>query len=319
MRAGGGSCLSGFVPLAPGKSRTGRVLLNTRYDLRQPGHYPLRVRYRASYAPTGKSIPVAALWGHQTFEKQLEIGLAPSKPDQLKPVFAPYLHELDSTDWRKRQEAVDVISLLAPAFLESTILHMLYTPDMQGVGVEGARNLGTSSAHRALAEFVKGSPTKFPALYQMALRYLGEIGNSSDVPILLEAAHKAPDSETRRVAMAAAGEAGGAAAVPALETELHDPSKDTRDDAEDALSFTGSRSAAPVLIQLLRSPDERISSFAEYGLERLTHLSGAKMDGFHPPPPDAYSKWIRWWMFDSQTATIFKRDQCGEIKPIPSS
>lgn len=318
--AWGGSCLSGFVPLAPGKGRTGRVLLNARYDLRQPGQYLLKVSYQASFAPAGGELPVAALLGHQNFEKQIEVVLAPSSPEQLKPVFAHYMHELDSTDWRERMEASDVISYLAPAFMESTFLRMLHTPSMQGVGVEGARNLGTPSAHRALAEFVKNSPpTKLPALYQTALRYLGEIGDSSDVPVLLEAAHNAPDSEARRVAMAAAGEAGGSAAVPALETQLHDPSKDTRDNAEDALSFTGSRSAVPVLIQLLQSPDERISSFAEYGLERLTHLRGAKMDGVHPPPPDAYPKWIRWWTTDGRTAIIFKRDQCGEIKPIPVS
>jgi hypothetical protein len=58
---------------------------------------------------------------------------------------------------------------------------------------------------------------------------------------------------------------------------------------------------------------------SEYGLEALTHLRAAKMDGIHPPPPTAYSRWIRWWMTDGQTATIFRPDQCGEIKPIPFS
>src|ERR1700739_2908776 len=98
-----GSCLSGFVILAPGKSRTDRVLLNTRYDLRQPGHYPLTVSYRAKYAPVDKVLPPAALMLHQDFEEKLEIVLVPSKADQLKPEFAAYLHDLDSADWRKRQ------------------------------------------------------------------------------------------------------------------------------------------------------------------------------------------------------------------------
>ncbi|HET6169812.1 MAG TPA: HEAT repeat domain-containing protein, partial [Terracidiphilus sp.] len=168
--------------------------------------------------------------------------------------------------------------------------------------------------------FVKGPlPTKFPALHQKAIRYLGEIGDGSDVPLLLEAAHKASDSETRRVAIEAAATAGGAAAIPALDNELRDPSKDRRDDAEHALPFTGSRSAVPVLIQLLRSPDERLRTFAELGLEELTHLRGAKLDGIHSLPPDAYGKWSRWWVNGGQAATIFKQDQCGEIRPIPSS
>jgi hypothetical protein len=94
---------------------------------------------------------------------------------------------------------------------------------------------------------------------------------------------------------------------------------DTRLDVVRALSLTGSRAAVTLLIRLLQSPEGRISSFAEYGLEALTHLRGAKMDGIHPPPPTAYSKWIRWLMTDGQTATIFRPDQCGEIKRIPDS
>lgn len=319
-KGGGGSCLGGFLNLAPSKSSTTRVLLNARYDIRQPGHYLLKVSYRASYAPGSGKLPVAALLDHQNFEKQIEIALAPSTPEQLKPIFAPYMHELNLSDWRKQMEASDVISYLAPAFMESTFLRMLRTPGNEAIGVEAARNLGTLSAHHALAEFVKDPlPTKFPALHQKAIRYLGEIGDTGDVPVLLEAAHGARDSETRRVAMEALAMAGGTAAIPVLENELRDPSKDTRDVAEDALSFTGSRSAVPVLIQLLQSPDERLRTFAELGLEELTHLRGAKLDGIHSLPADAYSKWSRWWVKNGQTATIFKQEQCGEIRPIPSS
>jgi HEAT repeat protein len=198
---------------------------------------------------------------------------------------------------------------------------MLHTPGRQSIGVEGLRNLGTPSAHRALLEFVRDSPpTNIPALYQNALRYLGEIGDSDDVPILLKAAHtNALDSYSREVAIESAGVAGGAAAVPSLEAELQDRPMDTRLDIVRALPLTGSRVAVPVLIRLLQSPEGRISSFAEYGLEALTHLRGAKLDGSLPPLPTAYSKWMRWWVTDGQTATIFKPDQCGEIKPIPIS
>ncbi|WP_109489314.1 HEAT repeat domain-containing protein [Occallatibacter savannae] len=317
---GAGSCLSGFLDILPGKSFTDRVLLNARYDVRQPGHYLLMVSYRASYAPGSGKLPVAALLGHQVFQKQIEIVLAPSTPEQLKPIFAPYLQDLNSPNLRKQMEAADVISYLAPAFMESTFLRMLRTPGKEAIGVEAARNLGTPSAHRALAEFVKEPPvTNFPGLHQKAIRYLGEIGDTGDVPVLLDATHRARDTETRRVAMEALATAGRAVAIPVLENELRDPSKDTRDLAEDALPFTGSRSAVPVLIQLMQSPDERLRTFAEFGLEELTHLRGAKLDGVHSLPTDAYSKWSRWWVKDGQTATIFKEDQCGEIKLIPSS
>jgi hypothetical protein len=93
----GGSCLGGFQTLAPGKSRTDRILLNIRYDLRRPGTYALRVVYKAEYAPAGKSLPVAAKLSHQDFEKRLEIVLGPSKPEDLKPEFEAYAHWIHLT------------------------------------------------------------------------------------------------------------------------------------------------------------------------------------------------------------------------------
>ena len=86
---GGDSCLGGFPTLAPGKSHTVRILLNIRYDLRRPGSYALNVVYRAKYAPAGKNLPVAAKLSHQDFEKRIEIVLAPSRAEDLKPEFVP--------------------------------------------------------------------------------------------------------------------------------------------------------------------------------------------------------------------------------------
>lgn len=137
--------------------------------------------------------------------------------------------------------------------------------------MEGLRNLGTPSAHRALAEFVKNSPpTNVVGPYQEALRYLGEVGDAGDIPILLAAARaNTPDSFSRMLAIESAGMAGGAAAVPSLGRELNDPSFDTKQAAVRALYLTGSRAAVPVLIGLLRSPEWRVSLTAESGLQLL--------------------------------------------------
>lgn len=151
------------------------------------------------------------------------------------------------------------------------------------------------------------------------MRYLGEVGDSSDVRLLVDAARaNAPDSSTRELAIESAGNAGGTAAVPALVAMLKDSSIDTQQGAVRALYLTGSRSAVPVLIRLLPSREWRVSLTAEYGLEVLTHRSGASTKLAKPPPPDTYLKWTRWWKTDGQTATIFKADQCGEIEPLPS-
>ena len=113
------------------------------------------------------------------------------------------------------------------------------------------------------------------------------------------------------------GKAGGTAAVPALVGMLKDSSIDIQQGAVRALYLTGSRSAVPVLISLLPSREWRVSLTAEYGLEVLTHRSGASTK-LAKPPPDTYLKWDRWWKTDGQTAIIFKADQCGEIEPLPS-
>jgi hypothetical protein len=319
-----GSCVSGGATLKPGEARTDRILLNARYDLRQPGRYPLHATYRTiNFAPLGADLAALKLnRNYQEFQNQLEIVIEPTKPDEVTPVFAQYVHQLDSSDLQTKLEAEKVIAYPAPAFLEATILRMLDTPTMQYYGVEGLRNLNTPSAPRALAKFVKNSPpTNSVGAYQNALRYLGEIGDSSDVPLLIDTARaNAPDSSSRELAIESAGRAGGASAIPALVAELKDLSIDTQQAAVRALSLTGSRSAVPVLIGLLPSHEWRVSSTAEYGLEVLTHRSGASPAStkfMKPPPLDTYLKWNRWWKAEGQTATIFEADQCGEIEPLP--
>jgi hypothetical protein len=317
----GGSCMSSDTTLAPGQSRTERILLNRRYELRQPGNYTLHVSKTARYVP-GSNDNLQSLHFNglnQEFDDTLQIVLQPSETDDLKPDFVQYEQDLHSSDWQTRNEAADVIARLAPPFLEPVILNMLADSSLQEYGVEGLRNLGTPSAHRALADFVEHSPpTNDSAPYQTALRYLGEIGDATDVPFLIDVAEKnGPDTYNRDLAIESAGKAGGAAAVPALVSELSDPSIDTEQDAVRALYLTGSREAVPVLIELLRSPEGRVSSTAEYGLEMLTHRSGASTNEMKPPPPDTYPKWVRWWTLNGPTATIFKSDQCDKIEPLP--
>ena len=316
----GGSCESSAEILHPGQSRTDRILLNAAYDLRKPGTYSLRVTYRLKYGLAHEDL--SALEQSATFkdfDSQERIVIEPSKEDELKPVFAQYVRDLDSADDHRRFEAAEVIAYLAPQLIEPTILKMLDRPLLQGYGVEGLRNLGTPSAHRALANFVKDSPsTNIAGPYQEALRYLGEIGDAGDIPLLLNAAHaNSPESWSRMEAIHSIGMAGGAAAVSILQTELKDPSLDTEQAAVRALYLTGSRAAVPVLIGLLRSPEWRVSLTAEYGLEVLTHRSGPKTESLNPPPADTYSKWMRWWKTAGREAAIYKEDQCGAVVPLP--
>jgi hypothetical protein len=314
----GGSCASSGEVLNPGGRHIDRILLNQSYDLRRPGTYLLRVSHELPYGPGDGDLTVLNPGGTQeTFTAQLEIVLETAQLSELKHEFQKYLLNLQSDDTRKRIEAAEVIANLAPPFLEGTILRMLDSPELRYFAVRGLRNLGTPDAHHALASFVKNTPpTQFAGAYQDAIRYLGEIGDSDDLSVLLKVAHANPsDSYSREVAMESAGKVGGDDAIPLLASELKDPSIDVRQSAVRALYLTSSRNAVPVLIELLRSPEERVSGTAEFGLQVLTHRSATEPNS-GVTPASGYAKWTRWWNTHRDSATIFRHDQCGDVVPL---
>lgn len=253
----------------------------------------------------------------ESFDADLEIVIEPPQESLLKTEFQKYVQELRSGESRQKLEAAQVIANLAPPFLEETIIHMLDSERWSYLGIRGLRNLGTPSAHRALVAFVKNSePTPLFGAYQEAIRYIGEAGDRNDLDMLLEVAHSnLPESSSRELAIEAAGEAGGDDAVPLLARETKNASIDTRQAAVRALYFSGSRKAVPVLIELLRSPEERVSGTAEFGLQVLTHRFPAGINA-KENPASAYPKWIQWWNTHRDTATIFKYDECGESLPF---
>jgi hypothetical protein len=314
----GGSCGSSDEVLNPGGRHIDRILLNQSYDLRQPGTYSLRVSHELPYGPGDGDLTMLYPGGdHETFSTQLNIVLETSQDSELKPTFQKYLLDLQSNDPRRRIEAAAVIANLAPSFLEETILHMLDSPELRYFAVRGLRNLGTPAAHKALLSFVRNSrPTNVAGEYQDAIRYLGEIGDHDDLAALLQVAHaNAVDSYSREVAMESAGEVGGDDAVALLAAELKDPSIDVRQDAVRALYLTTSRNAVPVLIELLRSPEERVSGTAEFGLQVLTHRSATEPNS-GVIAAATYAKWNRWWNAHRASAIIFKHDQCGDLVPL---
>lgn len=314
----GGSCASSGEILKPSGRHVDRILLNKSYNLRQPGRYSLRVTHDLPYGPGDGDLGMLEPNGaHETFAAQLEIILESSEASELKPEFQKYLLGLQSSDARRRTEAAEVIADLAPTFLEGTISQMLDSKQLRYFAIRGLRNLGTPTAHNALLSFVKNSPPNQDAgEYQDAIRYLGEIGDSNDVPILLKVAQaNPPDSYSSDVAIESAGKVGGDDAVPLLVADLTNPSIDVRQSAVRGLYATGSRNAVPVLIGLLRSTEERVSGTAEFGLQVLTHRSATEATSAANPAV-TYTKWTQWWDTHRETASIYKRDQCGDIVPL---
>jgi hypothetical protein len=262
------SCASSSEVLNPGGRHIDRILLNESYDLRRPGTYLLRVSHELPYGPGDADLTMLYPEGTQeTFTAQLQIVLETSQRSELNHEFQKDLLNLQSDDPRGRLEAAEVIANLAPPFLEGTILRMLDSRELRYFAVRGLRNLGTPDAHQALASFVKNTPpTQVAGAYQDAIRYLGEIGDRNDLIVLLKVAHaNPPDSYSRELAMESAGKVGGDDDIPLLASELKDSSIDMRQSAVRALYLTSSRNAVSVLIELLRSPEERVSGTAGFG------------------------------------------------------
>jgi hypothetical protein len=308
-------CASSSEMLPHGKTHTDRILLNHSYDLRKPGRFSLHVSRWLPYDP-GPFKPGHILKDdkHEEFDVRLEIVIEPADGKNLEPVFQQYAQDLKSKNWQEEFAAAQVIADLAPPSMEGTILQMLDVPQLQSYGIEGLRNLRTPAAHKALANLVRTAP---PGLdLNLAIRYLGEIGDSGDVQLLLDVAHaSAPGMYSRELALVSAAEVGGAEAVPALVGELMDESSMNRQSAVRALYMTGSRAAVPVLIELLRTPDARLNKTAEFGLEVLTHLRTAESPESIPPEV-RYLKWAHWWKMHGESATIYKYDQCGDVMPL---
>jgi hypothetical protein len=314
----GGSCASSDEVLRPGKKHIDRILMNRSYDLRQPGRYSMHVNHELLYGPEEGGLQGLSSDGlREDFDAQLEIVLEASDEPELKAKFQKYLVDLHAEDWHRRFDAARVIAYLAPSFLEDTTIGMLESADLRPFAIRGLRSLGTPDAHDALANFVRNSPPTEPVgEYQDAIRYLGEIGDRNDVAMFLQVAHRnPPGSYSSEVALESAGIAGGDYAVPLLAAELKGASIDVRQGAVRALYLTGSRNAVPVLIELLRSPEERLSGTAEFGLEVLTHFT-ARQPNSGIKPAAIYSKWTQWWNTNRQSATIFKYDQCGSVTQI---
>jgi hypothetical protein len=313
-----GGCSFRLDTLRPGEMYSEHILLNHYFDLRKPGTYDVHATRQLSYQSVNANLAVPGPQPHAEFEAYFTITIDKYGTIDLQSVFEPFVRDLESSDLKRKFEAAEVIADLAPAFLGATLVDMLNSRDLQTFGVRGLRTLATPEAHQALAEFVKNfPPTNEFGPYQEAIRALGEIGDASDVDLLLSVAHaNAQVGASRILAIEAAGEAGGDSAVGPLATELSQSSADARVAAVRALYLTGSRSAIPILIDLLRSPQEKVAEAAAYGLSALTHHDVGNSDAAARPSA-SYAWWAQWWLKHGATARIFKPTKCGNTMPTP--
>ena len=315
----GGSCMSGAISLAPGASRSERLLLNYKSnalgDLRAPvgvpGDYTVEASRKIAYAPVaGSRIYTAPDRGEvrQTFHLRVDPAL------ELSPtIYAPYMQQLDSKEDTVRREAARTLATLAPAALEPLLLTFATSKDpaLQEFAPLALANLGTKASLAALAQMFRDSQ---PGTYEswMAAEKLGQTHDPAWLPLLLEVA-----DQHGGMYLANAAESGGDVAIPALLARLHSQDPGVRDAAIYAFGSTGSRVAVPVLISLLGGQGDRNTAiYANLALMRLTHFYAEQgVDG--DAIPSWQGRWQRWWLASGASATIYKPGACAEDVKLP--
>jgi HEAT repeat protein len=85
--------------------------------------------------------------------------------------------------------------------------------------------------------------------------------------------------------------------------------------AVSGFGYTGSRAAVPILLDLLKSPEDGISQRALFGLRKLTHMSLGGEKWFENPQKQ-YVHWFQWWSREGATARIYKATESGEYAPV---
>jgi hypothetical protein len=312
------SCVSYTVDLPPGGKDSQRVLLNFFYDLPHAGPYRVHSERRVGWWVSGRDDEQ-----HQTFEGDVELDLKPADPAELQTVLKPYIKALASSDHETRLEAQQALEYPAQASLESTFVKILGSEDWNE-GLTALRRLNSPRAREVLAKIAEFGVQPKPGVTDsekfdrsaeqyLAVGYLGEMGDPTYLPLLLQIAQQAPrESQNRLYATWAVGELGGPDAISFLVSELKAPDDGWRIAAAVSLASTASREAVPVFIDLLESPDADLREVAENGLETLTHRVVTTEDISEMDPAKVHSLWSDWWKISSAGAQMYDKHDCGD-------
>jgi hypothetical protein len=100
------------VVLEPGETHVERVLLNLNHKVDAAGEYTAQAAYGVPFSGLPEGTPEV----HSRLD--FRVGEKPAD----KKVFQPWVDQLRSTDWRKREEAARILASVAPTSLEDVIL-----------------------------------------------------------------------------------------------------------------------------------------------------------------------------------------------------
>ena len=306
-----GSCFLSDAAIEPGKTVTERILLNYEHKIEPWREYEIQAQRNLSYAPASEDFFRANRNSVEVHAPRLIFSVDENTVWGGADLQA-WVEQLHSTDSAKRREAGRTLASIAPNSLESVLLDFADNSELRQWAPLAFHRLNTPASLAALARMLD---TTQPGTYEhmKADDFLGATEDPKWFRLLLDVAQKNPKIANY---FANAAESGGEQILPVLLSMLQSADIEfTRSIAISTFGYTGSRSAVPVLLGLLRSPDPGTAQRALYRLRQLTHrdIGG---DRWFDNPQSQYSVWINWWNAEGASAPIYKPTECGEVKPL---
>lgn len=304
-----GSCGRGLREVLPGKSLSLRQLLNSQFRL-QPGVYAIQAR--TAIVVHAQDLFDSAQIAQFDVTDTLTVKVQRGNENQLKAAFQPFVEELGSPDLMRRSEAAGVIAALAPPFLED-VLVALTKSSYAYTAIGALRKADTSKTREALAQIATGAGDSM--LRIEAARNLGRTHDVTYLPTLFQLMEM-DNKEIQNAAAEAAGNLGGAAAVPQLAALVSSPGEQARVAGANGLGVTHARKAVPVLVGLLLDSDANVRQTAISALYLLTHraaLENNQWANITSPQSAAavYQRWMRWWNSHGNDSEIHGMADCA--------
>jgi hypothetical protein len=308
-RGVGGSCLSGQAKLLPGQKRVEHLLLNFDHEIWAPGEYS---------AEAVRFLPHASADVKVRTTLHFRVDEAATQDPKT---FQPLVDQLRSTDPITRVEAARTLASMAPKSLEDTLLAFADSDDplIRQFAPLAFYRLNTPRSMSAMADLLRKSQPAGKYERIKSADYLAQSGDPQWFPLLLEAAKANPEIGSYPDD---AARLGGEKMVATLVQIANRPDNSftlftgaAQANAALAMGSTGSRAAVPVLLNLLRNPNNFIAYGAMRALQQLTRrtvVNDQKSEG----PQSQYLKWSQWWEREGATAPIYKATECGDLTPL---
>ena len=314
------SCLSGQAKLPPGEKHIERLLLNLDHEINSPGEYSVEATRHLSHA--GADVNFFSAVAKETLEVRATLHFRVDQAAaQDTKTFQPWVDQLRSGDRITRVEAARTLASMAPKSLEDTLLTFADTDDpmIRQFAPLAFYRLNTPRSMSAMADLLrKSQPGKYERI--KSADYLAQSGDPQWFPLLLEAAKANPELGSYPED---AARLGGEKMLATLVQLANRPDNSftlftgaAQANAALAMGSTGSRAAVPILLDLLRNPNNFTAYGAMRALQQLTHRTAADDRKSEGRPQGQYPKWSQWWEREGATAPIYKATECGDLTPL---